>query len=897
MQRTFGVNLAPGVKLTEKDSGKAIIPASTGNVCFIGVTEKGNFDELIFTSDINDFREKCGNSLISETQYLPDSVADYYNNNNSNGQLMVIRVSDGHEEEGVLTVRSKHPSTYPMTEDATWVDFGEEVLFTIAAKNGGRWSGRFDYYHNRLAAAGDMLATTVDTKITMDKNKWKGGYIYICGSGESYYILSNTTAGVITVEPADNVTGDYVLSGSADLDYVLIMPDNVVDNKYNRSLCFMFEPGVLNKATYFGMKVYENEELKYSYPNLTLDSTDTDYFLENVINNDDNNYDFEVTAVSDKYAARYQASNRVYEVKSHSTNTITVEPFKIISYDVTNPLVNVEINPITWVGDEKMVYPCELLLTFTAAAAFTVTDTTGRYNDLPAGATGAPYDANVDGTLDGIPAFTVVADALYVLGDTITIRIDPLPWWIGNDDLTFSSSLDNFYVYSDRLQMTTKYLAKSVSFKKITFYNTLGTDIDEPQAAEYIGADLTGTFPITIVLGASDALLVGIPGTPAGVTGTVAAAAYANLTLLVAALNVAWVGGGGVGTPFSAYTTGGVECVKFTDPTSHLGKDSFLEIMTVASSCYTLIGFTVADPIYGDAGSIIQCAFPESMWGGEDGWHDSTTLETAYISKLGLSNNLLEQAKGEGLGLIKLACPGIIDTDILKSLISLGEHYSYPVRIDPVSTYTDENVVTNWCENTIGKSDFLRCAFPGWKIDVATIYPLTGEIMGTEARICKAYNGYHKAPAGVGAKLNGVKKLYPELPYLNEDILNSHGVQIIKKVQGNVVIWGGRQICIDSAWLWIHQRDWVSHLERGFLESFDWVIFEIPDKLTRQNILSSLSDYLYKEYVKGALVGDSFKDSCSITMNNKNEVYINFYLVDTLEQLKIFITKLGITEL
>lgn len=877
--RIFGAQNEPGVQIIEKDSQKTIEPSSLGNACFIGVSEKGSLDELIFTNDFNDFVDKCGFELNEYNYYLPGAVKDFYNNNNGYGQAIIMRVADGHELEGSLDVYGKHCGSYFYSSDDSWIEI-PELLFRVTAKNGGRWSGQFDAYEDALASSAKIHDTYIETDLTMLKNKWQGGFLYIVGSGQIYNITSNTTAGVINLESFNNVLNDYNISGSADLHYQLILLDQLIDDRYSKNLSICFKPGTIDKSLYFGMDVFSNEELKYSYDNLTLDSADVNYFIENVINDDESNDDFEVEAISDKYSSLHQGSNRSYEVISVGSNYITVQPFKVMSFSGTG---TGKIGSVVWSAEEIPVLPIDLSIEFTADSVFTVEDTSGKYNDLPGGTTGVAWASG----FDELPSFTISAGTK--TGDIFEVKIDPLPWWIKNDEYgTFYSSAKNIYVYSSR-NLTTKYLAKKVSFKKIYFYNTLGTEVVAPQKASYLGDALT--FPVVITLSTNDAF--DIDGSSANVAGAVAAASYTSLTLLVAALNSAWTIGGGAGSPFSEDTSDG-DRVKFTDPDtvdSGLGKDSFYSLNTASDSCYSSIGFTETDAnVYGDVGSLVQVSFPEPLWGGVDGFHDSTTLETKFLEKLGLDDNLLESLKGLGLGLVKLYCPGIVDEDILKALTALGENFSYTVRIDPDDSLSDENDVIDWVENDVGKNDFLVCGFPGWKKDGSSIFPLGGEILGMEARIAGAYDGYHKASAGVNAKLLTVKKLYPEIIKLNESLLNSHNIQIIKKYFGNYITWGDRQISLDNTWKWKHQREYVSNIERVLLEQMDWTIFEIPNSESLQLVLSSLTSYFSTEKSKGAI------KNYQITINSKNEVYLTLDPIETLEQLKIVLQKGGIVE-
>ena len=118
-------------------------------------------------------------------------------------------------------------------------------------------------------------------------------------------------------------------------------------------------------------------------------------------------------------------------------------------------------------------------------------------------------------------------------------------------------------------------------------------------------------------------------------------------------------------------------------------------------------------------------------------------------------------------------------------------------------------------------------------------------IHGREARIAADNNGYHKAEAGVDAILPKILKIPTGDAILDEEQLNPVGIQVVKKVKGNFILWGDRTLHIDPTWKWKHQRELMSYYEHVLQENFDWIVFAINDPEVEKMALLGL------ESVKG----------------------------------------------
>src|SRR5690606_10614313 len=133
------------------------------------------------------------------------------------------------------------------------------------------------------------------------------------------------------------------------------------------------------------------------------------------------------------------------------------------------------------------------------------------------------------------------------------------------------------------------------------------------------------------------------------------------------------------------------------------------------------------------------------------------------------------------------------------------------------------------------------------------------------------------------------------------------GLQIIKKVKGNFIVWGDRTFHLDPTWRFKHQREQMSYYEHVLQENLDWIIFAINDPVTENLSRAALRGFCFTEYQKRALRGETFDDAALIKLDQENNTDatrangdmfadIALKLADTVERFIIRIGKQGIFE-
>jgi hypothetical protein len=301
---------------------------------------------------------------------------------------------------------------------------------------------------------------------------------------------------------------------------------------------------------------------------------------------------------------------------------------------------------------------------------------------------------------------------------------------------------------------------------------------------------------------------------------------------------------------------------------------------------------------------------PVKLSNGYDGVApvDADYTAVHFDAELSEFNDLLSMNKG----LVRLACPGVHSTAVVKAGVAFAEAKNWQYRIDLDHAITTENAAILAVNTTLGRNDFAVTAFPsfGWVSDPdrpgqLKLISLTGAIMGREAAVARNYGGYHKAPAGIDFTLSRVIKL--DTSRLNEELLNPQGINVVKFVKGNCIVWGARTLSTDSSWKFIHHRAMMSHYEHILQENFDWTIFQINDAMIQGQIVSALRSYFIPEWRNHALRGAKFEDACSIKVDNEintdltraaGDLYaeINLQLADTVERFIMIVSKDGVFE-
>lgn len=408
-QRRFGPVRGAGVAVVELEGDKPVQAGALGWVGYAGILEKGPVGELIQCSNKSTFERKCG-SYVPDS-LLPDACLDFFKLAAGAGGIFLVRVTDGDEAQAQTTLFCRKVTRTPMG--------------TLKAKNGGRWGGKESKFTDDLAAAGDLVETTLTTGITTwKKDEWKGGWVELSAvANKRYQIIGNTAAGVVTVAADATMKTDWGVGPS--LRYYLYLENE------EKALSYEIKDGVEKPDTEFGLFIYVDGTLALSYPNLSTDPTSSRYWV-NLINNDDLNDQVAVVDLwTGAHAADVRPANHFGDIGTVTTTTLTAVIHEF------NPAFTGDGNGTCALGttDDAMV---EQTITLTFSGPTTAAAVSDKFGDLGSVTVGTAFTPNNKWS----PPFTLTAGATpWAALDVAKLVYKPF----------VADSLIDGYVYPDKV--------------------------------------------------------------------------------------------------------------------------------------------------------------------------------------------------------------------------------------------------------------------------------------------------------------------------------------------------------------------------------------------------------------------------------------------------------------
>ena len=143
-----------------------------------------------------------------------------------------------------------------------------------------------------------------------------------------------------------------------------------------------------------------------------------------------------------------------------------------------------------------------------------------------------------------------------------------------------------------------------------------------------------------------------------------------------------------------------------------------------------------------------------------------------------------------------------------------------------------------------------KCGSPDGIIAV----PPSGHIAGIYARVDND-RGVHKAPAN--EVIMGALDVTQRLSKAHQGILNPKGVNCIRVLNDNILVWGARTIGEDNAVKYINVRRTLLFLRKSIDEGTQWVVFEPNSPALWQKITRNVTAFLTDVWRSGALFGNT----------------------------------------
>jgi len=218
-----------------------------------------------------------------------------------------------------------------------------------------------------------------------------------------------------------------------------------------------------------------------------------------------------------------------------------------------------------------------------------------------------------------------------------------------------------------------------------------------------------------------------------------------------------------------------------------------------------------------------------------------------------------------------VAAPGLSTDNVRNKIVahcrSMGDRFAI---LDGPDSATDLITLTKASPLGVGpnRTDYAAWYFPWIKVfdPVAQKYgnnlkgtvnvPPSGHIAGIYARVDNA-RGVHKAPANEA--IVGALDVTQRLSKAHQDGLNPKGVNCIRVLNDNILVWGARTVGGDANAdvKYINVRRTLLFLRKSIDEGTQWVVFEPNNQALWQKITRNVSAFLTDVWRSGALFGNT----------------------------------------
>jgi len=156
-------------------------------------------------------------------------------------------------------------------------------------------------------------------------------------------------------------------------------------------------------------------------------------------------------------------------------------------------------------------------------------------------------------------------------------------------------------------------------------------------------------------------------------------------------------------------------------------------------------------------------------------------------------------------------------------------------------------------------TDYAALYFPWIQVqDPATKAPKfvapSGHVIGMYARV-DAQRGVHKAPAN--ETLMGVLDTRYAISRAHQEGLNAHGVNCIRRLNGNIRVWGARTVggSDNVDYRYVNVRRLFLYLRDSIDQGTQWAVFEPNNPDLWAKITRNVSAFLNNVWASGALFG------------------------------------------
>ena len=169
-----------------------------------------------------------------------------------------------------------------------------------------------------------------------------------------------------------------------------------------------------------------------------------------------------------------------------------------------------------------------------------------------------------------------------------------------------------------------------------------------------------------------------------------------------------------------------------------------------------------------------------------------------------------------------------------------------------------------------GRTDYAAMYFPWIKVfdpsaqlaggTGVVAVPPSGHIAGVYARVDQT-RGVHKAPAN--EVIHGALGVSQALSKADQAGLNPAGINCLRSLNGNIVVWGARTVGgdLNADLKYVNVRRTLIFLRKSIEEGTQWIVFEPNTAPLWQKINRNVTAFLTSVWRADALFGDTAKDA------------------------------------
>ena len=173
----------------------------------------------------------------------------------------------------------------------------------------------------------------------------------------------------------------------------------------------------------------------------------------------------------------------------------------------------------------------------------------------------------------------------------------------------------------------------------------------------------------------------------------------------------------------------------------------------------------------------------------------------------------------------------------------------------------------------------------------ASVYvPPSGHVAGIYANT-DATTGVFKAPANMAVQ--GALGLRWALGKADQDVLNPPGVNLIRSLNGGILVWGARTVGGDDNgnFKYISTRRYFNYLRSSIEQGTQFVVFEPNSPALWQRIIRTVGDFLLNEWRNGALFGDKPEQAFFVRCDHNTNTSVTIALGQVITEIGVAIVQ------